>query len=137
MKLCKDDTGPNPDIVQNPLIYQPKDATVPNVQCVYLLVSTKLIDYTYIGETTDLSSCLYQHNMGRGASGTRIKLLQLWALLAYVIGFNSKQSIQRFETLWKLKSRQQRQHRGIYANILVEYAQCLINQLKLRYNDKN
>ena len=45
---------------------------------------------------------LRQHNEGNGSFGTQIEALRPWALMAYVVGFLSKEERLSFESRWKL-----------------------------------
>ena len=54
---------------------------------VYLLLSTRSLNHTYIGQTKNLLQRLHQHNSGAGTEYTNDVNLQPWAVLAYVHGF--------------------------------------------------
>ena len=132
-RLCNENQ--TPVIIPHPTIYRPRDATIPALRCVYLLVSTKFHDITYIGETDNLSRRLYQHNLGKGSSGTRIAMLMPWALIAYVVGFETRQSRQMFEARWQ----QQRPRRRTYGNtttMLLDHALQLMSEWQQRHPDE-
>jgi predicted GIY-YIG superfamily endonuclease len=86
--------------------YRPKDVQLPgrNDHCAYFLVSLgpSSPTTTYIGETSNLKRRLNQHNSGNGSQSTNRPHLRPWALLGYVIGFESKQKRRNFEYQWKL-----------------------------------
>ena len=71
---------------------------------VYILVSVKNRQSTYIGQTNNLVRRLKEHNSGIGALSTASELLCPWALLAYVAGFDgTSRTRMAFETAWKRK----------------------------------
>jgi predicted GIY-YIG superfamily endonuclease len=85
--------------------YRPKDVLLPgrNDHCSYFLVSlAPSSTATYVGETSNLKRRLNQHNSGNGSQSTNRPHLRPWALLGYVIGFESKQKRRNFEYQWKL-----------------------------------
>jgi predicted GIY-YIG superfamily endonuclease len=62
-----------------------------SVPGVYLLVSTKVPQFTYIGETSSLSTRLQTHNSGQGSKASvNSALLHFTMFAAYVIGFQHK-----------------------------------------------
>jgi predicted GIY-YIG superfamily endonuclease len=65
---------------------------------VYMLTSLSSPEHVvYIGETSDLKSCLRDHNTGYGAKETSNTCLHPWGLYAFIVGFeaNSMQSCQK------------------------------------------
>ena len=74
---------------------------------VYMLISCKDPHYSYIGETQNISTCLNQHNQGRGAKATTPESLRPYSLFAYICGFDGRtQMRQNIEYMWKLKRAQ-------------------------------
>lgn len=82
-------------------IYRPCDAVVCQTPIVYLLVSTRNTNYTYIGQTENMRIRLIQHNSGTGAAGTAIPVLMPWAFMAYITGLAEKSDRLSLEALWK------------------------------------
>jgi len=71
---------------------------------VYILVSVKDRESTYIGQTTHLVRRLKQHNSGFGAHQTADEALRPWALLAFVSGFDRcTRTRLAFESSWQRK----------------------------------
>ena len=72
---------------------------------VYILVSLRHPNYTYIGTTKCIRTRLQMHNSGNGAIGTAPAYLRPFALLAYICGFTSDSTELRFhmENKWKEK----------------------------------
>jgi predicted GIY-YIG superfamily endonuclease len=71
---------------------------------VYLLVSTKDPDSTYVGHTSNMRKRLNKHNSYNGGSyGTNIDHSNLapFGLLAMVVGFEAKVQARSFEQIWK------------------------------------
>ena len=97
------------DIVQHHP-FRPIDVQLPqdNSGFVYILVSKKQHEITYIGETSNLAARLDTHNRGAGAATTTDPFLRPWAILAYVCGFEGCRQAGRqyFETLWQASRRQ-------------------------------
>lgn len=85
--------------------YRPCDAVVGNRDCVYLIVSTRIPFYFYIGETGDLSNRLRTHNSGNGPAVTAKPVLIPWALIGYVTGFPDRTSRRQFEAIWKASAK--------------------------------
>jgi len=54
---------------------------------VYLLVSMQDPNLSYIGQTSNLSRRLQEHNSGRGAEFTKPHHRRPWAVVAYIYGF--------------------------------------------------
>ena len=84
--------------------FRSKDIALPRAGdiCCYILVSSKDNECTYIGWTTDLQARLNKHNSTiRAAEATYREDLKPWCLYAYVVGFDSKTTAMRFETLWQ------------------------------------
>jgi hypothetical protein len=72
--------------------------------CVYMLVSTKDVSSTYIGETVNLVNRLDQHNRGEGAIATKTLTLRPWTVFAVTSGFSEypdpKNTRKQFESTW-------------------------------------
>jgi hypothetical protein len=86
---------------------RPNDIPLPEAGngCCYLLVSTKNVQATYIGQTMRaLATRLHEHNTGCGSEQTKSPILIPWGLLAFVTGFNADQlSLRCFEQVWEEK----------------------------------
>jgi predicted GIY-YIG superfamily endonuclease len=106
-KLCGERTSV--PIIHQPTVFRPKDTIMTSVPGVYLLISTKVPQFTYIGETSSLTERLQTHNSGQGPAATANFGLLPFAMFAYVVGFQHKGERQRFESLWKVTARRQRQ----------------------------
>jgi predicted GIY-YIG superfamily endonuclease len=114
--LCHETT--ETPIYDLPPLYRPCDAIVGHVQCVYVIVSTRDVSYTYIGETANMGRRLNEHCTGTGAKITSYPALQPWGLLGYVTGFRDKQERLNFEALWKETCRRQHIQHGTAESIL-------------------
>ena len=91
------------------------DMSVPqcNTGFVYMLVSTKVLTFSYIGETINMHARLYQHNSGYGSKTTIPVSLRPYALFAYVCGFEANGKLRRiFEKSWK-QIRDRERMRGV------------------------
>jgi predicted GIY-YIG superfamily endonuclease len=97
------------DIVEN-YPFRPIDVQLPqdNSGFVYILVSRKQLEVTYIGETKNLAARFDTHNRGAGAATTTDPHLRPWGILAYVCGFEGcpRAARQYFETLWQASRRE-------------------------------
>ena len=86
---------------------RPNDIPLPEAGngCCYLLVSTRNLHYTYIGQTIRaLATRINEHNSGCGSSQTRSPVLMPWGLLAFVTGFNAdREALKYFEQIWEEK----------------------------------
>ena len=72
----------------------------------YMLISVKDGQSTYIGHTANLRYRINQHNSSLGGSrgtGGDHRLLAPWGLFCYVAGFPDRQCSASFEGQWKLK----------------------------------
>ena len=71
--------------------YLPWNVVLPEDETgfVYLLVSTKMPNVFYIGETDNIRRSLRQHNCGNGASATRPIERRPWGVLALATGFST------------------------------------------------
>ncbi len=83
-----------------------------SVPGIYLLVSTKVPQFTYIGETSSLTERLQTHNSGQGPAATANFGLLPFAMFAYAVGFQHKGEPLQFESLWKVTASQQQQLAG-------------------------
>ena len=104
-KLCGDDDSKAFTINQSSHHpFRPKDVQLPNPTdyCCYILVSVQDPSYTYVGQTINLRKRLNQHNsFAGGTSSTNRQHLKPWALLAYVVGFESRDTCRAFEREWQ------------------------------------
>jgi predicted GIY-YIG superfamily endonuclease len=84
-------------------IFRPRDVSIPthDLGYVYLLVSTRDMSTIYIGSTKNLPKRWRQHNSGFGAKQTRAIRLRPWAILAYIVGFDGRETLYReVENRW-------------------------------------
>ena len=80
-----------------------------NTGYVYMLISLRNKESTYIGMTNNIQARLHQHNSGLGTSFTASVRLQPWALFAYIVGFDSnRQLMLSIERKWKVCRCQER-----------------------------
>ena len=80
-----------------------------NTGFVYMLVSTQVTTYSYIGETRSIVSRLDQHNSGFGSESTCPISLRPFAVFSYVCGFDGdKQTRCLFEYVWKCRIHDER-----------------------------
>jgi predicted GIY-YIG superfamily endonuclease len=104
--LCRPENNSNPFTIhqatQHP--FRPKDVPIPGQteHVSYFLVSLPNPEETYIGETGDLKRRLNAHNTGNGSQSTNRPHLRPWALLGYVVGFESRETRRQFEYQWQL-----------------------------------
>jgi hypothetical protein len=86
--------------------FRPVDVELPQDDSgfVYILVSLRDRQSTYIGQTKNLVSRFKKHNAGLGAASTSDPLLRPWALLGYITGFEADNKINRLsvESTWQL-----------------------------------
>ena len=94
-------------MTQTTFPYRICDVSLPqcNSGYVYMLLSTRQKNYTYIGTTNCIRSRLQQHNSGNGAVATAPAYLRPFALLAYICGFGGGRRDLRYfiESKWKEK----------------------------------
>ena len=94
-------------MTQTTFPYRICDVSLPqcNSGYVYMLLSTRQKNYTYIGTTNCIRSRLQQHNSGNGAVATAPAYLRPFALLAYICGFGGERRDLRYfiESKWKEK----------------------------------
>ena len=88
--------------------FLPEEQTIPGEgnHVVYMLISLKDGQSTYIGHTANLRYRINQHNSSLGGSrgtGGDHRLLAPWGLFSYVAGFPDRQCSASFEGQWKLK----------------------------------
>lgn len=96
-------TGRRYTIDHSRSIFSPQDVSIPthSLGYVYLLVSTKNLNTTYIGSSENLLKRWKQHNSGFAAKQTRAVRLRPWAVLAYVVGFDGdKNRFVELENRW-------------------------------------
>ena len=75
-----------------------------NTGYVYMLISLKDKNFSYIGKTKSIRQRIRQHNSGIGSVATEPLHLRPYALFAYICGFNSKIAILSYvERKWKEK----------------------------------
>lgn len=124
--------------------YHPKDISIPtdNMGFVYLLISLRAPDVTYIGSTINITKRLRQHNSGIGAFSTQNLLLRPWALIAFVTGFQGSdlfQQQQNFERLWKLRiqSFEESSHTIIKPQEVISLGQQLTQTWRFRESESN
>ena len=107
-----DDTTTDQILTQASFPYRIADVVLPqcNTGYVYMLISLRHPNYTYIGTTLCLRNRLQAHNCGRGAAETTPMYLRPFALFAYICGFNddccikNKKSLRySIEKKWKEK----------------------------------
>ena len=67
---------------------------------VYLLQSISDEKKTYIGCTQGINRRLEQHNGIRSGGARRTRTHQLWSVVCFVSGFESKEDTLRFEYMW-------------------------------------
>ena len=95
----------NPFIQLMPTSYSPVAMQLPennNGYC-YMLLSCKDKKTTYIGQTSNLSRRLREHNSGLGGKQTAPVHLRPWTVVAYVTGFGQGNAEGRlgFESRWR------------------------------------
>ena len=94
-------------MAQESFPYQICDVSLPqcNSGYVYMLLSTRQKNYTYICTTNCIRTRLQQHNSGNGAVATAPAYLRPFALLAYICGFGGGRRDLRYfiESKWKEK----------------------------------
>ena len=86
--------------------YRIKDITLPqcNTGYVYMLLSMKDRNFTYIGKTFSIRTRIKQHNSGIGSTSTEPMHLRPYALFAYICGFNKNNDLMLYiERVWKEK----------------------------------
>jgi len=86
--------------------YRIKDMPLPqcNTGYVYMLISIKDMNFTYIGKTMCIRTRIQQHNSGVGSMSTQPPHLRPFALFAYICGFNNRNDLLFYmERIWKEK----------------------------------
>ena len=86
--------------------YRVCDVSLPqcNTGYVYMLLSIKDQNYTYIGKTNNIRTRIQQHNSGVGSISTEPLHLRPYALFAYICGFESNNDLMFYvERIWKQK----------------------------------
>jgi predicted GIY-YIG superfamily endonuclease len=85
--------------------YQTCDIQIPHGRTgyVYMLLSIRDTNRTYIGQGTSLSDRLDKHNKGTGATGTAYPRYRPWCLVSYIGGLAHMDRSQRevMERNWK------------------------------------
>lgn len=105
-RLCAGSNEGTPEpiaIDQSKCIFRPRDVPLQsdNSGCVYMLLSEKDTNFTYIGSSENVQRRFAEHNRGFGSNQTAPPSLRPWALLAYVVGFDGdKQKYSTFENNW-------------------------------------
>ena len=96
-----DDTTTDQILTQTSFPYRIADVVLPqcNTGYVYMLISLRHPNFTYIGTTLCLRNRLQAHNCGRGAAETTPMYLRPFALFAYICGFNDNCSIKNKKSL--------------------------------------
>ena len=105
----------DPILPMDPHPFRFCDRPLPNCNTgvVYMLISIKNHNYSYIGMTMNIKNRLNQHNSGNGSSYTTSLNLRPWALFAYIVGFDGdRRTMFYIEQRWKLR-RQQEIDRGM------------------------
>ena len=75
-----------------------------NTGYVYMLLSIKDQNFTYIGKTKNIRTRIRQHNSGIGSISTEPLHLRPYALFAYICGFDSNNDLMFYiERIWKQK----------------------------------
>ena len=75
-----------------------------NTGYVYMLLSMKDTNYTYIGKTLSIRRRIQEHNSGTGSTSTEPLHLRPYALFAYICGFDSNKDLLSYiERVWKEK----------------------------------
>ena len=87
------------------LPYNVRNTIVPTTSngFVYILMSLRDLNTTYIGQTKDLMTRIRQHNSGIGAFVTANPRLRPWQIIGFLTGFeeNSKHERMQIEQLWQ------------------------------------
>lgn len=84
--------------------FRMRDVNLPicNTGYVYLLVSTKDHNQTYIGQTKHIQTRLKQHNSGYGSTYTAALKYRPWFLISFICGFdNNLNQMLYVESRWK------------------------------------
>ena len=93
-------------MTQTTFPYRICDNSLPqcNTGYVYMLVSMKNFNFSYIGQTHSISKRIQAHNTGVGSVSTEPLHLRPYALFAYICGFNCRFDVLEYmETQWKVK----------------------------------
>jgi predicted GIY-YIG superfamily endonuclease len=107
--VCQMTSNTTSDVI-HPLRYLPynvRNIIIPTEsnEFVYLLLSLRDHNTTYIGQTKNLSKRLLQHNSGFGAVVTANPKLRPWHIIGFITGFdgNKKQERILIEQCWQTK----------------------------------
>ncbi len=98
-------------VISVPIVYPYRinDFSLPpdSTGFVYMLVSVKDCSRTYVGQTENISKCLYQHNKGWGAVGTADPQYRPYAVVAYICGMGHMNRVEHegIERKWKYFNR--------------------------------
>lgn len=106
---------------------------------VYLLVSSKQMEITYIGWTNNLARRINQHNSSIGGSTVTNDInLQPFCCVGYVVGFDSTKSVCAFESKWKhyVESGQIISKGNLTWQQKLHLVNNIANEHKMTYNEK-
>ena len=101
--------APKSSIDQSISVYRPRDVLLPSDRTgfAYILISTRDMNFLYIGSCYNLLARYTRHNTGFGALQTAPPSLRPWAVLGYACGFQgNKQMFMEFERRWILQKQQ-------------------------------
>jgi len=115
--------------------FTPRKIELPpgEVGFVYLLVSTKDVTSTYVGQTSDLRRRLREHNSGSGSYLTNQIHLRPWGVLCFATGFSDltdKNRAERIDLEEKIHSElftsfNARNRQGSAAEVLELFLRCV------------
>ena len=119
--------------------FQPWNIVLPddNTGFVYILVSTKITNVFYIGETVCLRRRLREHNSGQGAESTRPIERRPWAVLAFVTGFCTTNMLTNMRQRKELERTLNYQASLIGPNIAVPSIFRVIQDCVVSYSSAN
>ena len=87
---------------EHPFLLQDVEIPHCNTGFVYMIVSTRDPNFTYIGTTRNLHKRLSQHNSGRGSKSTVPLRFRPYALFAFICGFDDNKELRYYiEYQWK------------------------------------
>ena len=91
--------------------FQVSNIDLPQCQTgfVYMLISLRRRDYTYIGTSNCIRTRIVQHNSGYGSRSTEDFRLRPFAMMAYICGFGGDRDLMySIEEKWKIRRDQLR-----------------------------